>query len=385
MTLTTETIVDPAGLAGLAERWDALAVECRQPMSAPAWMLGWLRHASPPATSISVVVVRDRETVVGLAPFFVQAQRSARIDYRLMGEAYPRTSPLAALGREWDVAHAIAGALATARPRPDLIALEALSVGAVWPTALREQWPGTIKPPVHTYFVQGSPVAALEHRSFDDWLASRNAKVRRELTRRRRRFEDAGGIWRMCTADTLTQDVSAFMRLHVTRWQGRGGSSIARLGGRMQTMLEEIGAAHIDSGRLRLVVLELDRKPVSVQLAAAAGGEVLFVNAGWDESFGNLSPVTLGKMYALQDACARGDRRIDFAPGEQAFKLRLTDFNDPVAWSILVVPSSRLALTYARTAPMLVSRRLTDFGKRALSPERAEKARRLRARLRVAK
>ncbi len=109
----------------LRSEWDELAVACALPLMAPATVMSWWRHLAPPSAEPRSVAVRDGKQLIGLAPFYVTPEARQRVDYRLPGiELAARLSPLATPGREWEVAGVVAQALATARPRPDLIALE---------------------------------------------------------------------------------------------------------------------------------------------------------------------------------------------------------------------------------------------------------------------
>jgi hypothetical protein len=56
-----------------------------------------------------------------------------------------------------------------------------------------------------------------------------------------------------------------------------------------------------------------------------------------------------------------------------------------VAWSMIVLPGRRLALTYARSVPMLTRQALRAAGKRALTGEQVERLRSFRDRLRRAR
>jgi hypothetical protein len=132
---------------------------------------------------------------------------------------------------------------------------------------------------------------------------------------------------------------------------------------------------------IRVWVVEIDGEPIGAQLCAGGGGEVLLMNGGWDERFAKLSPARLAELAALEDAFARGERRADLGPGEQPAKLRLADGNDPIAWTIVLLPSGRLPLAYARSAPMLAGRRARETAERVLSEEQAKRVRELRGRL----
>ena len=184
----------------------------------------------------------------------------------------------------------------------------------------------------------------------------------------------------MSTADTLAQDVATFIRLHRERWEGRGQSSIVMHEEQMERFFSEVGAAYVGDGRFRLILLEVEGRPIAAQIHAAAGGEVLFLNGGWDEAHAKFSPSVLCLLATLEDAFERGDRRLDLAPGAQQYKLRMADGDDPVAWTLLLLPRARLPLSVARTAPMLAKRRAIRFTKRALSDEQVQRLRALRQR-----
>lgn len=365
----------------LAAEWDALAVANAQPMCLPGWMLAWFEYNEAPGTALRVVAVRRRGALVGIGPFCVREGAPGRVDYRLIGGPLPRSSPMAVEGREWEVAEAIAATLARCEPRPDAIALECTSLASHWPTALRERWPGRVRPVSRQYFVQSSPVAVLGG-SYEDWLASKRSKFRSEVRRMQRVAADAGAVSRQATPETLAADIDSFMRLHALRWEGRDSSLVA-LGGGMPATLRQFGAAEVASGRLRLHMLELNGEAIGSTLCVAAGGEVLHLNGGWDPEYRSVAPGMVTAVDAIRAACERGDRRIDFAPGDLAHKVRFADGNDPVAWTLLLVPGSRLALSLARSAPMLTRRALQDAAKRNLSSAQLDRLRAERARVRA--
>jgi CelD/BcsL family acetyltransferase involved in cellulose biosynthesis len=351
-------------------------------MCSPAWLLAWWRHGAPADAVPRLIGVRDGDALVGIAPFFTRERERGRVDYRLMGDALPRTSPLAVAGREWEVAEAVDQVLASASPRPDVVALEAAPLASHWPSALRDRWPGRVRPLLRQYLTQGSPIVYLRQDSFDAWLAQKSANLRGQMRRARRQFAASGGTARMSSLQTLSADIATLMRLHAGRWEGRGRSSLVAKGQQVTAIYEDAGRAQLDSGRFRLWLLEVDGEPISAQLFAEAGGEVLYLSGGWDESFARFKPALLAILHAVEDGFARGDARIDLAPGEQHYKLRFADGNDPVAWSMIILPGRRLALSYARSAPMLTRQALRAAGKRALTGEQVERLRSIRARLR---
>jgi CelD/BcsL family acetyltransferase involved in cellulose biosynthesis len=379
----TQLITEADGLEPLEAEWDELAIACGEPQMSPAWVNSWWRHLAPAQAEPRIVAVRDEGRLIGLAPFFVDRQGGGRIDYRLPDiRIFGRLSPLASPGRELEVAGAVGRAFSKGGPPPDLLALEALPLDSLWPMALRDRWPSPVRPILSQYLICGCPTVSLSAPSFEDWLAAKSSNFRGQMRRLSRRLEADGGIERMSTATTLNADVDAFVALHGARWEGRGDSNLVAFGDRLAPLLREVGERLISSGRFRMRVIEIDGEPISAQLFLAAGRRLLYVNGGWDERFARLKPPMLGLLGAVEDAFERGERTLDLGLGEQQYKLRFADGNDPVAWSVLMVPSRRLPLTWARTAPMLVRSAAVDAVKRGLSAEQTDTLRRLRARVR---
>ena len=382
MSLDVEVVADPEAVGALAGEWHALATACREPLATPAWVLTMWRLLDHETQAPRVLVVREGDRLVGLAPFCVDPTHLRRGGYRLLSGDMPRTTPLALPGRAWDVAGAVAEALAGLDPRPGTIALESVPADSVWPLALAEQWPARMRPWSRRYFTMSSPTVALDAPSFEAWLGGKSSNFRSQMKRMRRRFAQAGGSGRFSTQETLHDDIAALVRLHAGRWEGRGESSIVAGGDELAAAFEAVGRELLDAGGFRLRILELDGEAISAQLFAATGGDVIYYNGGWDEQHAQFKPAMLGILDAIEDAFARGEARMDLGPGAQPYKLRFADGTAPLSWWILIPPGRRMPMALARTLPMTTWRELRSAAKRALPPERVERLRALRRRLR---
>ena len=53
-------------LEPIVAQWDELAVQFERPYCAPAWILGWWRHAAPDNARMRVVVARDGDRLLGV-------------------------------------------------------------------------------------------------------------------------------------------------------------------------------------------------------------------------------------------------------------------------------------------------------------------------------
>ena len=380
--LEGELLTELHELQAIAPEWEHLATVNALPLSLPEWSFAWLRHMAPAGAAPRVVAVRDKGSLVGLVPMFVEEAKGGRIDYRLLGSPCARLSPLAIPGREWEVARVAGRVLRNADPCPDAIALEAHPLASVWPTALTHMWPSAVTPVRTQYSVHSSLTVTLRQPCFDSWLATKSKSYRTEMRHKRREFEKAGGTVRVSTPETVRGDVAALIDLHRERWRARGSSTICANEAAWQAYYTDVGEAYAADGRFRLTVLEIDGAPICLQLATAAGGEIMTLNGGWDETYARLSPAVLCLVAKVQQGIEHGDSRLDLAMGEQSFKLRLADSNNPIAWTLIMVPNARLALTAARTAPMLTRRAVRGAAKRALSDEKCQRMRDLRHALR---
>jgi CelD/BcsL family acetyltransferase involved in cellulose biosynthesis len=384
VVLSAELIDDIAALETIVPAWDELAGRRGLPMSTPAWMLGWWRHLRPADAQLRVVVVRDADEVIGVAPFFAteRSRPFRRVDYRLLsagdGEGL---CPLAVPGREWDVAPLFARALGAGAPRPDLIAFEAVPMESILPALVRESWPGIRRPSPWRPTVGGATTISLAYESLDAWLAAREPKLRTEARRRQRRLEEAGGSVRWSTAATLREDLETMVRLHRSRWEGQAQpSSLTENAGSLIDHLLEIGETGCEDGRLRVQVIEVEGETISAHVAMAAGGTIVSYNGGWDERHKALSPPMLRVLTTVEDGIARKDRYLSLGHGVQSYKQRFADENHPLAWGELIPPGPRSVLTHAGLARRDLRRSARQTLKRALNDQQVERLRELRHR-----
>jgi CelD/BcsL family acetyltransferase involved in cellulose biosynthesis len=349
--LSTQVICDPSELSEVEVSWDALAVACEQPMMAPSWSLAWWRHLAPPHLALRVLVIRDGEAIVGLAPFIAR-HAGAYTTYELLAGGAGRMSPLAWPGREWEVADAAWTALLSASPRPDVVRLESAPLGAsasAWQAVSRTRAPGRAPAIVRQSAVIPCPVMALTG-TFEGWLAGKSSNFRSEMRRLRRRCVRAGATIRRSGPDAIDDDLETYLRLHLTRWQGRSAASTyAAIARPLGAALAEMAHA-LPAERFRLYVMELGGAPISAQLFIAAGGELMYHNGGWDPAHAGLKPGMVGLLHAIEHGLAHGDHRLDFGPGAYPYKLRFTSRNDPVIDTSFVVAGPRLALVAAQSA-----------------------------------
>ena len=348
--LRAEIIEDPAVLDSERAAWDALAVEAARPLTSPAWMLAWWRHLAPAGAQLRVVLARDGDELVGVAPYWARHGPFGFVEYQLLAAGNgQRLAPLAAAGRSGEVAAATATALSEADPRPATVRVDATDVDSPWPEALRSGWPGGLRPWVRCDRVLSAPVLEIDGRGFDDWLQSKSKNFRQQMRGGRRKLEKAGAYARLSGRDDLERDLFTLARLHHARWSARGGSSVMEPA--VERLLLDAGRELVASRRFRLWVIEVEGRPISAHLFVAAGGEVAYWNGGFDPAFAQYKPALQTLLAAVEDAFEHGDRRVDFGSGAQPYKQRFAEGDHPIAWYTLFPRTWRYGLTRAQTLP----------------------------------
>jgi CelD/BcsL family acetyltransferase involved in cellulose biosynthesis len=364
MSLVATMIEEEVGLEAIRADWDALAVASREPYCAPGWMLPWWHAARPSGAGLRVVAVREDDRLVGIAPLFAAKDQGRGSAYGFLTENLsPPVGPLAAAGREAEVAAAIAAALATASPAPTRIELwsRAPAVGVVG--AFAESWPGhrpwaRAAPPVPV------PSVSLDGLDFDAWFATRSSKFRQESRRMRRRIEDEGAEFALVERDGVDDAVAAFERLHGDRWQSASGALVPGLSRMLAEAADEL---HAD-GRLRMFTITVAGEVIAVNIIVSAGGKASGWNSGFDPAWNKFSPSMLLTLHAIADAVERGETSFSLGPGEGGYKRRLAD--DQEEWMKVTTlakrgayPLRRLGITTGDAARALKGR-VARAGKR---------------------
>ncbi|MGA9874557.1 MAG: GNAT family N-acetyltransferase [Solirubrobacteraceae bacterium] len=268
-----------------------------------------------------------------------------------------------------------------AKPQPSAIELGPLPVTSPWTMALRERWPGRLRPLAYRSNLLEVPTVSLQHESFDAWLQARSSRFRGNCRRSRRRFEQEGGTERISTPATVTADIQTFTRLHSSRWEGRGVSRLVTLGERLPLMLGEMAQALLPEERFRLLVLEINGEPICADLCLAAGGEMIGVNVGWDERFKHLSPARLSLLSTIEQGFRHNDHRFSLGWGRVDYKRSFANGSDAATWEVLLPFGSQLPLALAHAVPAVTSRRVLQSTKRLLPADNVERLRAFRKRV----
>jgi CelD/BcsL family acetyltransferase involved in cellulose biosynthesis len=167
--------------------------------------------------------------------------------------------------------------------------------------------------------------------SFDEYLSSKSNSLRRQYRSLVRKYFETGRAEyvRHRPAPAAEGDGDARWDLYAacelvaqTSWQSRvvHGNTITH-----DRVREYFHAAHAAAARLGMLdvnVLNIDGQPAAFLYGYHCHGHVTTLRTGFDPSLGDgLGSALLFKT--IEDSCGRGDRVIDFGPGEGEHKRRL--------------------------------------------------------------
>jgi CelD/BcsL family acetyltransferase involved in cellulose biosynthesis len=310
-------------LEGLAPGWDALAVACRRPRSAPVWTVAWYRHALPPGALIRTVVVADGDDVVGIAPFYVMRSRFGFYRYLLAAPMLHGVEPLCVPGREEEIGRAIGTALAGAQPSPDTVSLGWMSVGSPLPRAVHGGWPkpGSVLVDEHSF---AAPRVLLSGSDFEKWLAERSKKFRKMFRYDHRRLVAEGFEHRVSVeAPDILERLPHLQRLYELRRAVRGGTGPQIDGPFMNMMSEAVVRSPL--GRVSISTIERSREVIAIDLIISGGGESSVWLSGFEEAWASMGPNRVNMALCIGDALKAGDAVFDLGPGAEPYKYRFTE------------------------------------------------------------
>ena len=329
--MTVDVVRRRADLAALAVRWDELAGNDRRDgfFRTSAWYRAWIEHIRPDAEPF-VVVVRDQERIVGLAPL-------CRLTYRDLGF---RLKAIAWAGREvvsgdfldfiaeeevrQQVVEAVLKFLWQARSDWGLLVMGELIEDSPSDRALAffgERY----RIPLRRQEQRVCPYISLP-RTFDDYLNSLGSSTRYHIRRRMRDVEKKGAKVEIYSKpEQLVAELDTLVNLHLARW--RKDNLPGTFGRRGFTdFLRQIFQGLPAGSGSQMYQLRHEGVPVAALLTFTFGESTLYYQAGWDpdSSLAPLSPAVVLMAHSIRDAIQNGYRHYEFLRGDEAYKSRWT-------------------------------------------------------------
>ena len=157
--------------------------------------------------------------------------------------------------------------------------------------------------------------------SFDGYLSSLPGKLRHELRRKKRRFQEAFPSAQLvdATASTFTSDFETFAQLHRASRGRKGRFMYAG----MERFFQHLGDALLPEGTFRLVFLESDGSKLAGAVGFRDRDTFRLYNSAYDHTHAALSPGIVLLTLLIEDLIGSGCLAVDLLKGEEEYKFRL--------------------------------------------------------------
>lgn len=378
--LSVHVVRDAAELASLRAEWNAVARGSSATVYQTfEWLSLWWKHlGSSKNRSLHVVLFRDGDRLVGVAPFFLESTPFfGRRGYACLsllgsGTAFNRSSgmflddgpsdyldviALPAYGRA--VARAFCAHVRDNAKLIDEVELLNISPGSfvgaeLYPAMLASGLTCTkTEADVCPHMTLSTPVA--------EYLKTLDSSVRRRFTQAQKAAEEQTlfTVRSAATPADVDESLAALTQLHQRRWRKLGYPGLFA-GSPFSDFQRAVARAFFANGWLRMKRADSGHAIVAARLAFAYEGRLYDYLSGFDD----VSPAAKRRpgiallLSLMDDAVKEGVRSIDFLRGDEGYKFELTGEVRRNA-NILVVPrearaaSRRLVMKLVRVRSYL--------------------------------
>lgn len=348
--VTVDVVVDYAAFVALEVEWNDAVERAHvpHPFLRHEWIRTWW-DCFAGNRQLHVIVVRDAERIVAIAPFMRETTVNYGLPVRrlalIANDHTPRTDFIVAEKSD-EAYRAIWDALHDDIDRWDVVQLTQLVASSATATSIT-RYAAAKGLPVGTWKSSDSPYLELTGTWETSW-ASLPAKFRSNLRNRLSRLTPLGepALETLIDAADIARACGDAWRLEASGWKDKEGTSITSNPEvqKFYTLLAERAA---DRGWLRLVFLTAGGRRIAVSYSAVYDGRLFLLKTGHDREFHTCSPFKLLTYFAAQDGYAHGLREIDFLGDTEAWKQEWTPAARAHDWLFVFSNSRRARLLHS--------------------------------------
>lgn len=302
--------------ASFEDRWRDLAEVRGNAFIGPEWARSAITHLGGSAPRI--LSVWDMDDLVGVVPLVRGPGRRAAL--RFAGaEMGDRFSPAAAEDDDRLVFEQATRALADQQEHPLLI-LDRIDAANAWWDPIPSIGGRSLSAVPQREAKE--PFITLGGLDWDQFLTGRSKSFRKRVRYLERSLQRDHQVRVRSLSEPAEadRDLDRFFALHDRRWEGRGGSSLARPDKR--AFLRDFATSALRRGWLRLRFLEVDGEDVATFLGWRVGPRFSFYQGGFDPAWSRQSVGMLLVALTIRDAIAEGAGEFDFLLGSEDYKWR---------------------------------------------------------------
>lgn len=302
---------------GISEaEWDALAERSGSLFATRMWLETWQRHHGAGQETLTLAARAADGRLSGLLPLRRARRRPALL--LPVGPWPPPAGPVLCAPGDVATAARDLGRQLADRGDWDVLMAMAVPVAAGWRDVMRAVPRG--REPSRALDFEGQDwdgLMAARSRNFREQIRRRENKLRRRYELTYRRTEDP---------ERLDADLDVLFRLHDMRW-GEGSTGLTA---ERQAFHRDLTRQALAAGRLALWFLELDGRPVAASLDFRFAGREIVYQSGRDPAFEDDNIGLALTVHTIREAAGDGLAAYDFLRGDQEYKRRLANRDDPV-------------------------------------------------------
>ena len=287
--MTIAVLRDPAALKALLPEWEDLAANAVEPNPAyEPWMLLPALEAFSEGADLRIVAVRHGGELVGLFPLQLERRYKGLLP-TLSSWTHPHCMLCVPLVRANRGTEVLSELFAWARDEASVIDLRYLAAEGAFHQALVD----VLGAEERTSLASDAYTRALLCRTSDaeNYLKT---SARRELRRQEKRLAAVGKVEHriLATREELPRWIDEFLTLEASGWKGKRGSALA-CSEKNRRFAEELFTGAFERGRLLMVGIDLDGKPIARYCALSAGEGAIAFKTAFDENLRKYGPGAL--------------------------------------------------------------------------------------------
>lgn len=359
-----EIITEPASLAALRDEWSRLS--CESPMQSLEWLATWWSCYANASRELFVVVAREDDELIGVAPWYIELRRNRRV-VRWLGDGRVCSDHMSLLSlashRRRFTEALVRWLLNDTNDRWNEVQLEAIDADN---TACRKLIDVLVSAgclPVKTEQT-GNCYVDLPP-TFEAYLMAISKNHRKRCRRWDKLFFQSGRarIHVATTPDDCLANWQALVQLHNTRRSSlgqQGAFEDPSFAGFHQQVIPKLAAL----GNVQLRVLEVDGRPMAAEYQLQDEHSWYAYQSGLSEAGEDVSAGSLSILAMVKDAIAAGCQRLDFLRGDEPYKFSWGAVHRSAYSITLRRPSYAAQLLTLRDSAWMAAKRI----KRAMVP-----------------
>jgi CelD/BcsL family acetyltransferase involved in cellulose biosynthesis len=357
--LRVETVADVNSFLSLRQAWDALVSEAAldHPFVTHEWIRAWWKSFGGNRT-MHIIVVREGDSVVGIAPMFEDTERFYGFKLRKLSFIWnihvPRCDFIVA-GRRLDIYRALWDYIAAESRRWDLLLLPQLPEGSPTLTWFKEL-AGASGYLACSWSSHSSPYVPISG-TWEEYFESLEGAHRSNLHSRTASLSSIGKVEiepHSAESGNLTSALDEGLQMQAAASNGAPTNRIADAG--VRTFYSQLIESASLKNLVRLQFLRAGDRRIAFNLSMQYAGSMYLIKGDHLPEFSAFSPFNILASKNLENCFREGLQRYDFLGKEEEWKSHWSQRVLSHHWMFIYPNNPRTALFNAmkfRFAPMI--------------------------------